>query len=49
MRTDEQHPQMQTTFGTVWQAHCCQCGTYVEDSTSPPPVDYLCDDCQETT
>ncbi len=42
--TDEQHPYDPATG--LYQAHCNCCGSYVDDWTSPPPVDFLCDDCQ---
>lgn len=41
---DEQHPR---TADGRWMAHCNACGTYVDDWTTEPPVDFLCDECQE--
>lgn len=41
---DEQHPR---TPDGRWMAHCNVCGTYIDDWTTEPPVDFLCDECQE--
>jgi len=42
---DVQHPL--NDDGT-WMLHCCQCGTYVDDTEYEPAVDWVCDDCIET-
>jgi hypothetical protein len=41
---NEQHPFNEET--QKFQAHCNECGIFVEETTTEPPIDYLCDSCQ---
>jgi hypothetical protein len=40
----EQHPFNEET--QKFQAHCNECGSYIEDTATEPPVDYLCESCE---
>jgi hypothetical protein len=40
----EQHPFNEET--QRFQAHCVECGNYIEDTIKEPPADYLCESCE---
>lgn len=40
----EQHPFNKET--QKFMAHCNECGSYIEDTATEPPVDYLCESCE---
>lgn len=40
----EQHPFNEAT--QKFMAHCVECGNYIEDTTTEPAADYLCDACE---
>lgn len=40
----EQHPFNEAT--QKFQAHCNECGTFVEETEKEPAVDYLCESCE---
>jgi hypothetical protein len=40
----EQHPFNEAT--QKFQAHCVECGYFIEETEKEPPADYLCETCE---
>jgi hypothetical protein len=40
----EQHPFNEAT--QKFQAHCNECGNFIEETATEPPIDYLCTPCE---